>query len=148
MKRPPRSPREPLFDGGLARHVIWVGLIIGLTALGVGAFYHGTASHDNRWQTMIFTALAFMQMGQALASRSTRASLVSLGLWSNPVLFGLVAVTALLQLMVLYLPFFQPFFQVAPLAAGELLVCAGLGLGMLLLIEVEKAWLRAGRAGR
>jgi len=142
MKRPPRRPQEPLFDSLLAQHVIWVGLVIGLTALGVGALYHDVRDPGNRWQTMIFTTLAFMQMGQALASRSTRASLLSLGLFSNPVLIGLVGITALLQLMVLYVPFFAPFFQVSPLGVGELLVCAGLGLGMLLLIEMEKAWQR------
>ncbi|MGD9876157.1 cation-translocating P-type ATPase [Desulfococcus sp.] len=142
MKRPPRRPQEPLFDSVLAQHVIWVGLIIGLTALGVGALYHDVRDPDNRWQTMIFTTLAFMQMGQALASRSTRASLMSMGFFSNPVLIGLVGITALLQLMVLYVPFFAPFFQVVPLGVGELLVCAGLGLGMLLLIEMEKAWQR------
>ena len=91
---------------------------------------------------MIFTALAFMQMGQALASRSTRVSLVSLGLWSNPILLGLVAITAMLQLMVLYVPFLDQFFQITPLSAGELLLCVALGVGVLLLIEVEKAWLR------
>lgn len=143
MKRPPRAPQESLFSGGLTRHVVWVGLVIGLIALGVGALYYDAANPaDARWQTMIFTALAFMQMGQALASRSTRESIVSLGLWSNPVLLGLVVVTAVLQLLVIYVPFLDQFFQVTPLTATELLICVGLGGLTLLLIEVEKIWLR------
>ena len=144
MKRPPRAPQESLFSGGLARHVIWIGLVMGLTALGVGLLYRDSANPaDNHWQTMIFTALAFMQMGQALASRSTQASLVSLGLRSNPVLLGLVVITAVLQLIILYVPFFDQFFQITPLSAVDLLLCVGLGVGMLLLIELEKAWLRS-----
>ncbi len=143
MKRPPRSPQESFFSGGLMRHVVWVGLVIGLAALAVGIlFYNSENPADNRWQTMVFTALAFMQMGQALASRSTRESLWSLGLFTNPVLLGLVVVTAALQLMVLYVPFLDQFFQITPLSLQELLLCVALGVVVLVLIELEKAFLR------
>lgn len=143
MERPPRAPQENLFSGGLAQHVVWVGLVIGFAALGVGALYYdATDPSDTRWQTMIFTALAFMQMGQALASRSTRSSLRSLGLRTNPVLLALVIVAAVLQLTMLYVPFFDQFFQITPLRLEELLICIGGGIGMLLLIEAEKAWFR------
>ena len=143
MQKPPRSPQESLFSGGLTRHVIWVGLVMGLVALGLGLAYYAPEDPANtRWQTMIFTSLAFMQMGQALASRSTTVSLASLGLRTNPVLLGLVVITAVLQLIVIYTPALDQFFQVTPLSGMELLLCAGLGLGMLLLIELEKAWLR------
>jgi Ca2+-transporting ATPase len=149
MSRPPRAPQESLFSGGLAWHVVWVGLVIGLTALAVGALYRNPAEPaDNRWQTMIFTALAFMQMGQALASRSTQASIFKLGLLSNPVLLVLILVTAVLQLLVIYVPFLDQFFQITPLSAGELLLCIGLGVGMLLLIEAEKVLIRNREAGR
>ncbi|MFO7738464.1 MAG: HAD-IC family P-type ATPase [Desulfatiglandaceae bacterium] len=143
MKCPPRPPHESLFSGGLAQHVVWVGLVIGLMALGSGAFFHDPAqTADKRWQTVIFTALAFMQMGQALASRSRRTSLWSLGFLSNPLLLGLVALTVVLQLIAVYAPFLDRFFQVTPLSALELSLCVALGVAVLLLIELEKAWLR------
>jgi P-type Ca2+ transporter type 2C len=143
MKRPPRSPQESFFSEGLWRHIVWVGLVIGLLALGVGALHHdGANPADARWQTMIFTALAFMQIGQALASRSDRVSIVALGLWSNPLLLVLALVTAVLQLGVIYLPFLDQFFQVTPLSVPELLLCIGLGGLVLLLMEVEKSWLK------
>ena len=53
-----------------------------------------------------------------------------------------MGVTAVLQLIVIYVPFLDQFFQITPLSALELLLCVGLGVGMLLLIELEKAWLR------
>jgi Ca2+-transporting ATPase len=43
MKRPPRAPQESLFSDGLARHVIWVGMVIGLVALAVGWVYFDSA---------------------------------------------------------------------------------------------------------
>lgn len=112
MQKPPRSPQESLFSGGLTRHVIWVGLVMGLVALGLGLAYYAPEDPANtRWQTMIFTSLAFMQMGQALASRSTTVSLASLGLRTNPVLLGLVVITAVLQLIVIYTPLWINSFR-------------------------------------
>jgi Ca2+-transporting ATPase len=143
MNRPPRHPRESLFAGGLLGHMLWVGVAIGGGALMMGALFRNSADPaDATWQTMIFTSLAFMQMGQALASRSTRTSLRSLGLGSNPVLLGLVGVTAALQLMVIYVPALDAFFQVTPLVLRDLLLCVGMGATMLLLIELEKFFLR------
>ena len=142
MKRPPREPQESLFSGGLTQHVIWVGVVIGFVTLAVGTFYYNADPTGVRWQTMMFTILAFMQIGQALASRSTRASIRSLGLLSNPVLLGLVVLTTILQLSILYIPFFDQFFQITPLTFVELLICVVLGFVMLLLIEGEKAILR------
>ena len=146
MQRPPRSPQESLFSGGLTKHVLWVGAVIGLLALGVGILYFDPNNPaDVRWQTMIFTSLAFMQMGQALASRSTEESIFTLGLRSNLVLTGLVVLTAVLQLAAIYIPFLDQFFQVTALDGPELLLCAGLGVVVLLLIEGEKFLLRRKR---
>ncbi len=105
----------------------------------VATLLQSVIAGGTRWQTLIFTALAFMQMGQALASRSTRALLWSFGLRSNPVLLGLIGVTVVLQLAVIYVPFLDRFFQITPLRVGELLLCVLLGVSVLLLIEAEKA---------
>lgn len=143
MQKPPRSPQENIFSGGMGTHVVWVGTVIGLLALGAGLLYFDPANPaDTRWQTIIFTALAFMQMGQALASRSAQESLFTMGWLSNPVLLGLVLLTIVSQLTVVYLPVLDRFFQVTPLAWKEMLLCAGLGLATLLLLEAEKMWLR------
>jgi Ca2+-transporting ATPase len=61
------------------------------------------------------------------------------------VLLGLVALTAVLQLLAIYVPFLDQFFQITPLNGLELLLCVGLGGLMLMLIELEKALLRRGR---
>lgn len=143
MKRPPRSPQESLFSGGLTTHMLWVGSVIGLLSLAVGLLYFDANDPmDMYWQTMIFTALAFMQMGQALASRSTERSIFQLGLRSNWVLTGLVGLTAVLQLAAIYIPFLDQFFQVTPLALPDLFLCVGLGVVILLLIEAEKFVMR------
>ena len=139
MRRPPRNPQAGLFSDGLGVHVLWVGLLVGVVALLVGWLYFDPANPDDKtWQTMIFTTLAFLQVGQALASRSSRESFFSLGLGTNLTLLGLAAVVVVLQLAVLYAPFLEQFFQIVPLAPRDLLVAVGFGTLAFLAIEVEK----------
>jgi P-type Ca2+ transporter type 2C len=68
MKRKPYSPTEGVFSRGAGAQTIWVGVLIGTLALALGAWYF--FADNPAWQTMIFTSLAFMQVFQALASRS------------------------------------------------------------------------------
>jgi Ca2+-transporting ATPase len=146
MKHPPRSPQASLFSGGLGVHILWVGMLIGLVALGIGYVYYNPASpSDTTWQTMIFTTLAFLQIGQALASRSTQESFFSLGLRSNPLLRWMALIVVGLQLMVIYVPFLDDFFRVRPLSMVNLFVCLALGSLAFAAIETEK-WLK--RPGR
>jgi Ca2+-transporting ATPase len=143
MQRPPRSPKEGLLGQGLGWHMLWVGLVIGVAALSVGyAFYNPADPTNTKWQTMIFTTLAFLQIGQALASRSSHESVYSLNLRSNPLLAWMLVATIGLQLLVIYVPFLDHFFQVTPLSAGELFVCVLVGAVALLAIELEKLVLR------
>ena len=143
MKKPPRDPKASLFSEGLGLHVLWVGVVIGVLALGLGyAFYDPANPSDTTWQTMMFSVLAFSQIGQALASRSTQASLFQLGLGSNPVILGLAGIVFALQLLVIYLPALDEFFGVTPLSLPNLLLALGLGTITFLAIEVEKWFIR------
>ncbi|MCL4869597.1 MAG: cation-translocating P-type ATPase [Anaerolineae bacterium] len=143
MKKRPRDPKASLFSEGMGFHVLWVGILIGLVALGLGYSYYDPANPaDTTWQTMMFSVLAFLQIGQALASRSTQASLFQLGLRSNPVILGLAGLVLALQLLVIYLPGLDTFFGITPLSLPDLLLALGLGLVTLVAIETEKWFLR------
>jgi Ca2+-transporting ATPase len=136
MKRPPYSPSEGVFSRGAGRQTIWVGVVIGAIALGLGSWYF--FSGNPVWQTMIFTSLAFAQVGQALASRSTRESLFAVGLTTNPLLLGMTLLVSVLQLAVLYIPPVAVFFGVIPLGARDLALAVGSGVLVFLMIEIEK----------
>jgi Ca2+-transporting ATPase len=136
MKRKPYSPTEGVFSRGAGTQTIWVGILIGALALGLGAWYFFSGQPE--WQTMIFTSLAFMQVFQALASRSAKESFFKMGLMSNPLLAGMMAVVVILQLMVIYVPTLAKFFEVVPLAGIDLLVAVGAGLVVFIVMEAGK----------
>ncbi|MEZ5934931.1 MAG: cation-transporting P-type ATPase [Alphaproteobacteria bacterium] len=142
MARPPRPPGEHVFAGGMWQHIVWVGLLIGGLTLGAQAWaYH--AGSDN-WQTVAFTVLTLSQLAHALAVRSERASLLRIGLLSNPLLLGAIALTLLLQLAVVFASPLQPIFKTTGLSAVELVVCLTLPLIVLIAVEAEKWLVRRG----
>ena len=140
MKHPPRSSREGFFSGG-------IGTVIGLAALTLGIVFHDPANpSDKAWQTMLFTSLAFLQVGQALASRSTRTSFFSRALKPNRVLTALCLFVLMLQMAAVYVPYINMFFGAQPLTVRQLLLCAASGTAAFILIEIEKRLSPAGKS--
>jgi Ca2+-transporting ATPase len=139
MDRPPRRPTESIFAHGLWQHAIWVGLWMGAVTLTIQVV---ARAQGWPWQTMVFTTLALLQLGHALAIRSERASLFTLGLRSNLPLTLAVAGTVVVQLALVYTPALQPVFATEPLSAGQLalvFVASTLGFDA---VEIEKLIMR------
>ncbi len=136
MKRPPYSPKEGMFSRGAGIQVAWVGVLIGGLALGLGYVYY--FSNQPQWQTMVFSFLAFAQIFQALASRSSRDSFFKMGLSGNPMLAWMVLLVFGLQLAVIYLPALNRFFSVVPLSTTDLAIAIGTGAIVLVAMELEK----------
>jgi Ca2+-transporting ATPase len=139
MSRPPRPPQESVFAHGLAVHVLWVGPLMAALSLGTQAWFLATGSAH--WQTMVFTVLCLSQLAHVLAIRSERASLFTLGLFSNAALCGAVALTFGLQLATIYVPALNRVFKTEPLSPGELAMALGIAAVVFVAVEGEK-WLR------
>jgi P-type Ca2+ transporter type 2C len=136
MNRKPFHPRENIFGRGMGRHIIWVGLLMGMVSLFLGYFVW--TLDDIHWQTMVFTTLTLSQMGHAMAIRSTRESLFSIGIFTNKALVGAVLLTFILQMIVVYTPFFQEIFDTLPLSIPQLLLCLVLSSVVFWGVEAEK----------
>jgi Ca2+-transporting ATPase len=138
MRRPPYPPRQNIFGRGMGRDILWVGLLMGFAALGLGFWAWSTGRPS--WQTMAFTTLTLSQMGNALAIRSERHSLFTLGLLSNKALLGAVLLTFALQLAVVYLPFLQGIFKTTALSPTDLFISLILSTVVFWGVELVK-WL-------
>jgi Ca2+-transporting ATPase len=143
MNRAPHAPDQSIWAGGLGRQAVWSGILIGLASLIVGYVYH-EAGNDT-WQTMIFMTLGVMQVFQAMGTRSTTASLRTIGLTTNRLLVALSAVVVGLQLAAVFTPL-RDFLDLEMISAADLLLCVVLGAGFLAVLEAEKAWRRRGSA--
>jgi Ca2+-transporting ATPase len=147
MNRPPRRPGSPVLDKPVRIQIAWVGGLIGVLALGIGAVYFDPENpQDSTWQTMIFMTLGFTQIGNALGLRATGSS--ALSPTSNPFMTILTLVTIGLQLAVIYLSFMKEFFGLVPLNLQDLGISFGLGVLVFAIVWIERVWIRksAGQA--
>jgi Ca2+-transporting ATPase len=138
MRHPPRPVTESILSGGLWQHALWVGLLMAAVVIPLQA---GAKAAGWAWPTMVFTTLAFLQLGHALAIRSERRSFFSLGARSNPWLLAAVAGTVAVQLAIVYLPPLQSIFETAALGPAELAIVAVASTTVFLAVEAEK-WFR------
>jgi Ca2+-transporting ATPase len=135
MRRPPRSPSESILGRGLWQGALWVGLLMGAVTLGVQATALALGWH---WQTMAFTALVFLQLGNALAVRSERRSFFELGWRSNIPLTLAVVATIAIQFTIVYLQPLQGIFDTQALSPLELAVVLASSTAVFIAVEFEK----------
>ena len=83
----------------------------------------------------------FPQLGHVLAIRSDRTFLFNQGILTNKPLLLAVGGTCVLQLAVIYLPFFNDLFKTEALSLGELATCLGMSALVFHAVELEK-WVR------
>ena len=90
-------------------------------------------------RTIALTVLAFTQMFQVMAIHAgDRTTFWQAGFKGNKLLFWAVLSTFLLQLIVVFIPFFQTLFDTAALDLRQVIVSIVAGILVLLFVEVEK----------
>ncbi len=140
MTRKPFKPTESVFSRGIGYEIIWIGTLMGLVSLAVGYVYW-SIDPNGVWQTMVFTTLTLSQMGNAMAIRSNRESLFSIGIFSNMMMIWAVLLTFVLQLAVVYVPFMQRIFGTEALGARDLAISLAVSASVFVVIEIYK-WAR------
>jgi Ca2+-transporting ATPase len=126
MDRPPRPPKEPVINREMLAGVLvqtvaiagtvllayWRGRYFYAPKLGYGPesdFAIQTA------ETMAFVTLVLSELLRAYTARSEHYPLLKLGIFSNKYMQYAVGFSALLLLVVVYVPFLQPIFNTVPL---------------------------------
>jgi calcium-translocating P-type ATPase len=138
MERPPRPRGENIIRAGLlVRAWLFLGMLVAGLALGgffyvlVHAGWHpgaptglGHPLHHAYLQatTMTFVGMVMGQVGTAFAARTERASLRSVGVFTNPFLLWGVAFELALTAMIVYLPIFHSLLSTAALPPSTLLI--------------------------
>jgi potassium/sodium efflux P-type ATPase len=154
MNHPPRPQKERLLSRALLmRAFLWYGIIESAVAMLAYFFLNSQYGWPGaplaetgvvyRMATMLtFAAIVFCQIGVVFACRTNRASLLSVGFFSNRmVLIGIACELTLLCLLS-YLPFLHGIFNTAPLGWKEWLFLLIWPPIILLLDEARKALLR------
>ena len=147
MRRPPRRLSDRVIDGDMWFGIVYVGLVMAVVTLIAlelrlpGGLLHGSGDIVQA-RTMAFTTLVFAQLFNCFNARSDTTSAFH-HLLTNPLLWGAVALSAVLQVVVVQVPVFNSAFGTMPLPAVDWLVCVGLASAVLWADEVKKLVQRA-----
>ena len=142
MRRPPRRLTDRIIDGEMWLGIVWVGLVMAavtLVALDLrlpGGIVGGSGDVVQA-RTMAFTTLVLAQLFNCFNARSDRRSAFP-QLFANPLLLGAIALSLVLQVAVVQLPFLHEAFDTSPLTIGDWLVCVGLASIVLWAAEGKK----------
>ena len=139
MNRPPGAPEQAVLTKQTGLLILCHGLLIAcVTLAGFWLVYQGAETQLVRARTVTFAIAAFSQLFFAFGCRSHRYTLPDLGVFSNRWLFCAVAVSVLLQLSIMMIPWSQKVFEVATLLPGEWLLVLLLSIVPVTVIELLK----------
>lgn len=141
MARPPRRPDAPIFDRPAIVHVGWMGVFICGGALLLAGIWNRLGWGHGEWQTVLFSAIGFAQIGQAWGLRAMADRPFRFG--RNPALVGLTLATLALQLAVVYVPALARVFHLQPLSPAGFAATAGLGVLTFGVVRLERERHRA-----
>ncbi len=135
MCRPPRNPKEPLFNwqtisvsllqGGSVLAIIFAVFII---ARQIG---HG----DQEARALTYTTLLIANLGLILTNRSWTTTIIRSWRASNPALWWVVSGTLIFLTLALYLPWARIFFKFEYLHLSDLIICLISGIVSILWFE-------------
>lgn len=164
MERPPRPKNEPIINksmrlGIIVQTIAQTGAVLG--AFFLGLYWHLDSlmpaganpllyllQHDWRGvdvqtaETMAFVTLSLCELFRAYTVRSERASVFTLGVFTNKYMQYAVGISLVLLLLVVSVPFLQPIFNTHFLSGTEWLVVLGLALIPAVAEEFTKLYLR------
>ena len=140
MNRPPRRLETPVLDGALIRRVALVSLL--LLAGAFGLFVHtleqGRPLAEAR--TVAVNVFVMVETVYLFNCRSLTRPFWQLGIFSNPWLWGGIAIMLALQLLLTYWPPLSAIFQTAPITLSDWLKIVAFALGASLVVALEKFW--------
>jgi len=148
MERPPRRPGEPLLGRFIVGRTLFAGTLFAAGTLGLFLWeVNQTRGLDpelalRKAQTLAVTTLALMQAFYLLNCRSLKEGFWKMGLFTNPLVYGGILALVLLQVALVHVAPLQELFHTTALDAGEWLKALGVGLLVLPLVSLEKAWRR------
>jgi magnesium-transporting ATPase (P-type) len=142
MRRPPRRLTDRVIDRQMWVGILWVGLVMSVVTLAAldltlpGGLLEGDGTIVEA-RTMAFTTLVLAQLFNCFNARSDRVTAFH-NLFSNPLLWGAIALSLGLQVAVVHVPFLNEAFETTPLGAGDWLVCTVLASLVLWADEAKK----------
>lgn len=149
MAEPPRDPSEGLVNWPMGERILGTGLMMmfgTLIAFEIVLDRYGFTAFDRNIsdeamlhaRTAAFVTLALCQIWNVHNSRSIDRSIFQIGLLSNRPLLAVTVLALVLQIGSVELPFMHPLLKTTNLSLDVWVLCIGISLVLVVLVEIRK----------
>lgn len=137
MQRPPRDASKGILHGKRWIFMVFEGTVMGLATFALFVYAFNNFSYPVA-QTLAFTALGVSQLVHAFNNRSTRLSLATMGIFSNPNLLWATGISLALQILVVHTNLGNNVFETVPLQSTHWLLLTSVAIVPLFAVELKK----------
>ena len=140
MRRPPRDPNAPILGAAALERIALVALLVGGATIAVFFREYGSDGNLALARTVAVNTLVFGQVFYLFNVRFLRDHSFHRELFTkNPISWLFVGILLGLQVLFVYAPFMHTLFGSTALPLRDWLIPVGVGFGVFLIVEVEKA---------
>jgi len=141
MDEPPRDPGTKILTKAALKGIVGRGMVMGIAAYAafLAEYFHDHhhSHHYEKATTVTYVSILFGQMANLL-SRRTEGSVWSGYLFSNPWLWGAIALSLMCMLLIVYVPFLNLYFHTSGLYPVDWLFPIGVFATCLAVYEWQK----------
>ena len=139
MQRAPRSPRERFLSGYLIWRIAFVSALFLAGIFGMFAYALERGQSLEEARTIAVNSLVVMEIFYLFSVRYVHGpSLTWQGVLGTPAILLGIAFVTVAQFGLTYVPFMQAIFKTAPVSLDDGLLIVGLGVAVLIAVEIEK----------
>jgi Ca2+-transporting ATPase len=139
MSRPPRSSKEPILTNPLIVRICLVGILLCAGAFGLFEMALQSGRSEAVARSIATSVFVFGELFYLFNCRLLQRSIFKINPFSNLALIAGVLMMTALQLLFVYAPFMNAAFHSAPIMLLDWLYIIGVGLIILIIIEIEKS---------
>lgn len=145
LKRPPRPPRDRVFNRLMIERVVISAVVIGVVAFVLFQFLLKAGYSVDAARNSTLLLMVLFENTHVFNSRSeTRSALLHNPLGNRILLFGTVA-AQLIHIGAMYMPWVSDVLRIQPVSADHWLELLGLAFSALVVMELHKLWRRKRR---
>ncbi len=139
MNKPPRPPKEGVFNELMVKQTILSGLIIGLFVFGAWFYLINVLGWgEDASRNIILMLMVLFQNVHVLNCRSEKTSIFRMSFRKNLILlFGILS-AQLLHVAITYIPFMERVLKVSPISFKEWVILLVMASSVLLFMEIFK----------
>ncbi|CAN7178260.1 cation-translocating P-type ATPase [Neorhizobium sp. LjRoot104] len=138
LARPPRRPKEPIFDRLMIRRIVQSMLVIGGGGFAIFSYLLYQGYEISQARNMLLLLFVLFENIQTFTSRSERRSIFSLNFFGNPLLILTVIAAQAIHISAMYIPWFRETLDLAPISFAEWALMLLAASSILVVTELDK----------